>query len=261
MSSSSFHITIPRGCQNGEPGDTSSMWNRSSCRPSRRWSRLRASSIRSRCASIRLRVEGGAVDAGELLVLLVAAPVRAGEPGQLERLDRLRVLQVRPAAEVGEVLLLVQGDVALGGIDELDLVRLVLLLEAVLRLVARELLALPVATLLELALDLGLDLGEIRFGDRLGEVEVVVEAVLDRRPDRDLHARVQPTHRLREQMRRRVPEHVQRIRVVAVTDGEDLQLRAFGKRIAEVAPLAVHAREDRLLGELGPDRASGVQAG
>src|SRR3954454_10343060 len=79
---------------------------------------------------ILLRVERGAVDPGQLGVLLVAAPVRAGEAGQLERLDRLRVLQVRPAAEVGELALGVQRDVALRGADELDLVRLPLRTEA-----------------------------------------------------------------------------------------------------------------------------------
>jgi hypothetical protein len=72
---------------------------------------------------ILLRVEGGAVDAGQLRVGGVAAPVRAGEPGELERLDRLRVLQVRAAAEVGEVPLRVEGDVSLGRVDQLELVR------------------------------------------------------------------------------------------------------------------------------------------
>ncbi len=50
-----------------------------------------------------LRVEGGAVDARELRVALVAAPVGACEPGELQRLDRLRVLQMRAAAQIGEV--------------------------------------------------------------------------------------------------------------------------------------------------------------
>ena len=54
---------------------------------------------------VGLRVERGAVDAGQLGVVLVAAPVRTREPGQLERLDRLRVLEVRALAEVGEVSL------------------------------------------------------------------------------------------------------------------------------------------------------------
>ena len=56
---------------------------------------------------VGLRVERGAVDAGQLGVVLVAPPVRPGEAGQLERLDRLRVLQMRAAAEVGEVALTV----------------------------------------------------------------------------------------------------------------------------------------------------------
>ena len=95
---------------------------------------------------VLLGVERRAVDARELLVRRVAAPVRAGEAGQLERLDRLRVLQVRAAAEIGEVAavsLRVEGDVALGGVDELELVRLVLGLEELPRLVARDLAALP----------------------------------------------------------------------------------------------------------------------
>src|SRR5205823_688722 len=70
---------------------------------------------------IGLRVEGGPVDAGQLSVLLVPPPVRAGQAGELERLDRLGVLQVWAAAEIGEVALGIQRDVALGGVDELDL--------------------------------------------------------------------------------------------------------------------------------------------
>ena len=83
-----------------------------------------------------LRVERGAVDPRELRVLLVPAPVGAGEAGQLERLDRLRVLEVRAAAQVGELALRVERDVALRRVDELDLVGLALLLEAPARLVA-----------------------------------------------------------------------------------------------------------------------------
>jgi hypothetical protein len=53
---------------------------------------------------VLLRVEGGAIDPGELRVRRVAAPVGAGQAGQLQRLDRLRVLQVRAATEIGEVV-------------------------------------------------------------------------------------------------------------------------------------------------------------
>ena len=106
---------------------------------------------------VGLRVEGRPVDPGQLRVALVAAPVRAREAGELDRLDRLRVLQVRPAAEIGEVALRVEGDRALCRVDELDLVRLLLLREPPPRVVRGDLLARPLPPLLELPQDLGLD--------------------------------------------------------------------------------------------------------
>ena len=92
---------------------------------------------------VLLRVERRAVDPRQLRVALVAAPVRAREAGELERLDRRRVLEVRAAAEVGEVALRVERDRAVGVLRELDLVRLTLGLEAGDRVLARELLARP----------------------------------------------------------------------------------------------------------------------
>ena len=86
---------------------------------------------------VGLRVERRAVDPRELRVLLVAAPVRAGEARQLERLYRRGVLQVRAAAQVRELTLRVQRDRALGLPRELDLVRLGLRFEAGDSLVAR----------------------------------------------------------------------------------------------------------------------------
>ncbi len=162
---------------------------------------------------VGLVVEGGAVDPRQLRVVRVAAPVRAGEAGELHGLDRLRVLQVRAAAEVGEVALRVEGDRPVGGVDELDLVRLALGLEPGARLVGRYLLARPRAALGELAAELLLDPLERLLADRLGELEVVVEAVVDRRPDRDLHARVEPPDGLGKQVRGRVAEDGERVRV------------------------------------------------
>ena len=182
-----------------------------------------------------LREERRPVDPRQLRVLLVAAPVRTGETGQLEGLDRLGVLEMRAAAEVGEVALRVERDLPVRRVDELDLVRLILLLEAGARLGAIELDALPRPALVELARDLRLDRREVLLADRLGELEVVVEAVLDRRADRDLDPGMQPTHGLREQVRRRVAQHGQRVRVVAVSRREDLERRAVRKRKPQVA--------------------------
>src|SRR6187397_1190220 len=107
---------------------------------------------------VGLRVEGRAVDPRQLRVLLVPAPVRAGEARQLERLDRLRGLEMRASAEVGEVALRVERDVPFGRVHELDLVVLALRGEALLRSLGRDLLALPGATFLQLASDLCFDL-------------------------------------------------------------------------------------------------------
>src|SRR4029453_3618160 len=133
---------------------------------------------------VGLREEGRAVDARQLRVLLVPAPVGACEARQLDRLDRLRVLEVRAAAKVGEVALRIEGDVAFSRVDELDLVDLALLVEKLLCVVRRDFLALLGAALLELAPDLRLDLLERVLADRRRELEVVVEAVLDRRGGR-----------------------------------------------------------------------------
>ena len=179
---------------------------------------------------VGLREERGAVDPGQLRVVLVAAPVGAGEAGQLERLDRPRVLQVRAAAEVGEVALRVERDVALGGVDELDLVRLALGLEArraSSREISSRLHSRPSAISRCTSC---LDPLEVGLGDRLRELEVVVEAVLDRRADRDLHARVEPPHRLGEQVRARVAQHVERVGVARVARGQELDRLTVGER-------------------------------
>ncbi len=99
------------------------------------------------------------------------------------------VLEVRAPAEVGEVALPVERDHAVRGVDELDLVRLALGLEVAPGLLAGELPALPGPALGDLAAHLVLESGQVLLAHRLGKLEVVVEAVLDGRADRDLRAR------------------------------------------------------------------------
>jgi hypothetical protein len=193
--------------------------------------------------------------------VLVAAPVGAREPGQLDRLDRLRVLQVRAATEVGEIALCVEGDVAVRRVYELDLVGLALGLEPAPRFLARNLLTVPLAPFGELLSHLRFDPFQGLFADRLRELEVVVEAVLDRRADRDLDARVEPSDGFGEQVRGRVPEDVERVWIVLVPRGQNLDLLAVLERQTQVLNVAVRANQNRLLGELGPDRGCGVETG
>jgi hypothetical protein len=166
---------------------------------------------------------------------------------------------VWPAAEVGEIALRVEGDVAVCRFDELELVGLVLGLEAKPRLLARNALAAPLPPLGDLVTDLVLDPLERLLADRLGELEVVVEAVLDRRPDRDLDAGVEPANRLGEKVRRRMAQDVKGVGVVLVPRCQDLDLLAVLERQAQVLNTAIRAHQNGLLCELRPDRRSSVE--
>jgi hypothetical protein len=131
--------------------------------------------------------------------------------------------------------------------------------KALTRFLAGNFRPLPLPSFGQLAIDLLLDLREVGLGDRLRELEVVVEAVLDRRPDRDLHAGVEAAHRLGEQVRGRVAQDGERVGVVLVAGGEDLDPLAVLERQPEVLDAAVRADEHRLLREALADRAGGVE--
>ena len=89
--------------------------------------------------------ERGAVDAGELLAVAVATPVRAGDAQQLECLDLPGARHVRPAAEVEEIALPIGGDGFLAGqlqlVDDLVLEPLVLAVQQFLGLAGRDVVA------------------------------------------------------------------------------------------------------------------------
>ena len=185
---------------------------------------------------VLLGVEGGPVDAREHLAVGVAAPVRAGDRQQLERLDALGRRRVRAAAEVGEAVVGVERDgrdaLALHQVlDQLDLVVLLLAGEALERLVDRDVLAHERLVGLDVLAHLGLELLEVVLGDgdALGELEVVVEAVGDRRADRDLRARVQLEHRGGQHVRGVVADQLDGVGVVGV-GGDDLDPVAVVQR-------------------------------
>ena len=133
--------------------------------------------------------------------------------------------------------------------------------EALHRLLPADLLAREGAPFSDLAADLRLQRREIVLAHGLGELEVVVEAAVDRRADRDLDAGVQSHGRLREEVRRGVAKHRERVRILGVAGGQDLQPLAVGERQTQVARLAVGSHEHRLLGQLRPDRARSVEPG
>ena len=80
--------------------------------------------------------EGHAVDTGELLPFLIALPVCAGDGGKLDGLYVVNVLDVRSAAEIGEIAVLVEGDGAVLKVgNKLALVLVTLLGEVLERII------------------------------------------------------------------------------------------------------------------------------
>ena len=145
-------------------------------------------------------------------------------------------------------------------LDQLDLVVLALGAEALQGGVDGDVLAREGLVGGDVLAHLRLDGLEVGVGDgrALGELEVVVEAVLDRRPDRDLHARIELHRGGGEHVGGVVADDVERVLTGAV--GDDLQRLAVDQRAREVAHLAVLADGQRGAGQPRPDGRRGVGA-
>ncbi len=205
--------------------------------------------------------ERRAVDARQHRVVAVAAPISAGHLHQLERVaDLAGRRHVRPAAEIEPVALKIDFYrlVAGNGVDQLDLEILALVAEhlfcflAVPHLlgegfVARDDLAHPL-----------FDRGKILRRERLVAEEVVIEAVLDHRANRDLRARPQRLHRFGQHVRRVMSDQFQRARIVAA---DEFDFRVMFDSVGEISDLAIKRHRHGALGERGRDALGDVEAG
>ena len=102
--------------------------------------------------------------------------------------------------------------------------------------------------------DLGhalLDRLQVLGGERALVREVVIEAVVDHRPDRHLGVGEELLHRVREQVGRGVADDLETLGVLVGDDGE-IGVRLEAMR--EIDQLSVAAAGDRRLGEAGADR-------
>src|SRR5712671_3568314 len=137
--------------------------------------------------------EGGPVDALELRIAVIAAPVGAGDVEQLDDADLPGRGRVRAEAEIDPAAVAVEGErlraLVEDVLDDLDLELLAELVEEPQRLLARHLLAHERKVLAHLLVGRGLDLLQILRSERLLAEEVVIEAFLGVRPDGDLGAR------------------------------------------------------------------------
>jgi hypothetical protein len=202
---------------------------------------------------------GGAVDALQLLALGIAAPIGAGQLGQFEGLaDMAGRGEVRAPAQVDPVALLVQSDgLVLGQVaDQLGLELLAPRLEEDDGLVAVPDLAFELrASRSTIWRHLLFDRGEVVGREGLVAVEVVIEAVLDGRADRDLGAGEQGLDRLGQDVGRVVTDCIEGGGVVAHDQAE---VAAGLQHPAHVALLAVQLGKHRLLGQGRRDRGRDV---
>ena len=193
-----------------------------------------------------------AVDALQHLVARIAAPIGAGDLHQLEHFQLAGGRHVRTAAEVDPAALPVQADRLVRGDagDDLGLVVLAETLEERDRLVARHLAARHRQVGLRELGHLRFDGGEVLGRERPLVGEIVVEAVLDDGTDGHLRFREQRLGRLREQVRRRVADDLERVGVLV---GDDLERSVLRDRERGVDQLAADLAREGGLGEPGPD--------
>jgi hypothetical protein len=215
----------------------------------------------------RGRLPCGAVDALEHRAVLVAAPVRAGDLLELERAEPLGRRDVRAAAQVDErtavARIAVHADdralADLGRVDLLDDVALERLVgEQREALVAADLVAFERLVLGDDLAHVCLDALEVVLAEvrAVGQLEVVVEAVLDRGADRVLGAGIEVGDGLGHHVRRRVPQH---LTTLGRRGDDDLDLRVVVERGAEIDPLAVDPCRERVLGQALADRRGDVR--
>ena len=156
--------------------------------------------------------EGGPIDALHHWTLLVAPPVGPGEVQELEVELVLERVDVGPLAQIPPLLAVrpvgVEGDLLVLGdqVERLDLVLLPPALEDPARLVPAHGALRDRGRALGDAAHLLLDLAQLLLGERLGQVEVVVEAVLDRGTEPELDARVELLDGRGHQVRHRVAQ-------------------------------------------------------
>ena len=226
---------MPSGSQNGIPGDSGPQAEQPQLGPEAAVV-ARAGLLEQALVLLQvgLREERRPVDPAQHLPGLVAAPVGARDRGQLERLDPLGRRPVRAEAEVGERAVAVERDgldplVADQVLDQLDLVRLVLGRGTAraprrpggrsARTPRRRRRAAAIASSICRQVVLG-------GAKAVRELEVVVEARVDRGADRDLRLRPEVEDRGREDVRAVVADQRQRVRVLV---GHDRDLGAVGQ--------------------------------
>ncbi|MNH05353.1 hypothetical protein D3C79_646730 [compost metagenome] len=203
---------------------------------------------------------GGAVDALQLLVFSVAAPVGAGQLGQLEGFQETGVRHVRTAAHVDVFFVVVQahGLFIRHVFDQAQLVVFATGLEHVDDFGARGHLLDHVVVFFDQLHHALFDGGHVFWGEGALVGDVVIEAFVNDRADHHLGGRVQLLHGVANQVGARVTDDLQSLFIFR---GDDLQGGVVADQVASIDQFAVDLAGDGGLGQAGADGSGNVGYG
>jgi hypothetical protein len=195
---------------------------------------------------------GRAVDALQLPVARIAAPVGAGELGQLEGPQKADVGYVWPATHVDVVFMDIQRNVLIrrDRLENLDLVGLAPLLEHPDRFITRNGFTDHIVTVGRKLEHARLDALQVLGRKRPHVIDVVVEPILHHRPDGHLGIGVELLDGLTEQMGAGGAHHVDTGRIPV---GNDLDACVLLDRHAQIDLAAIDATRDRCLRQARTD--------
>ena len=197
---------------------------------------------------------GGAVNAAQHGVAMIAAPIGAGHFHQLEGgADITRAAHMRTAAQIRPGTLLVDAD-DFGFrqiLDQFGFVAFTLVGEEANRIFAVPFFAHKGIIARDDFAHLGFDGGEVFRLEGIIAREIVIEAVFNRRADRDLRARVKRLHGFRQHMGAIMADHLQRFGIAPRDEAELCVLRDGRGKIAQ---LAIHFHGERRLGQARANR-------
>src|SRR5690606_5372549 len=147
--------------------------------------------------------KGDAINACKHFVLFVASPIRAGHAKQLDRLDKAGVRYMRTAAEINKITLPVEGDRSVCKVvNQFDLVFVSLFPEVVEGLALWHTAPKKRARLLCEFNHLFLYCRKLFVTEGPSiQVDVIIEAVIDRRTNTELDTGIQRLQCLRQEMR------------------------------------------------------------
>ena len=182
---------------------------------------------------------GGSVDSGKHFVLLAASPVSSCKAGKLKRFYRLCCHQVRACAEIHKLSLLIEADLRIFRkiLNKLYLIRFIFFFKKFNSLCSWFCKSGNGQVLFYDFFHLSLDLRKIFCCDRLITVNIIIEAILNRRSNCKLHLREKAFDSLSHNMGSGMTE----CSFAALTvKGEDIQLTVSVNHCTKIYNLSVH---------------------